>query len=261
MNKGLLALATLVISLGCSHRSDQAASANRSAADSRSAVEAAGNATPIATGEPAPLPDPGAVTRASLPPIPSTQPEPSNVPAAVSDRSPQAERGIVIPAGTSVRVRLAQTVDTKRWRAGQSFHAHLAAPVTVDGRVIVPRGTLFIGHIVESKPSGRLKGRATISLALDSFRMDGHLYPIATAVDARASRSHKKRNLAFIGGGSGGGAAIGGIAGGGVGALIGAGGGAAAGTTTALITGRKQVTLPVETPMVFTLRNRVRVGS
>ncbi len=132
--------------------------------------------------------------------------------------------------------------------------------MVVDGRVILPRGTVFSGHVVESKPSGRLRGRAYLSLALDSFRMHGRAYAIRTAADVRTSGSHKKRNLAYIGGGSGGGAAIGAIAGGGVGALIGAGAGAAAGTTTAIITGRKQVTLPVETPMVFTLRSRVRIA-
>jgi len=43
------------------------------------------------------------------------------------------------------------------------------------------------------------------------------------------------------------------------GALIGAGAGAVAGTTTAFITGKKNVKLPVETPLIFSLRSSVQL--
>jgi hypothetical protein len=89
--------------------------------------------------------------------------------------------------------------------------------------------------------------------------MKGVTYHLATAPDTRVSGSHKKRNLGLMGGGSAVGAGIGALAAGGTGALIGAGAGAAAGTTTAFFTGRKNVTLPVETPMVFRMRTSVAV--
>jgi hypothetical protein len=62
-----------------------------------------------------------------------------------------------------------------------------------------------------------------------------------------------------MGGGPATGAGIGALAGGGTAAAIGAAVGAAAGTTTAFITGKKNVKLPVETPMVFALRSRIVV--
>jgi hypothetical protein len=241
MRKALMLAIAVVTMAGCS-RSNRTADGT----DSRAAVEAAGNTAAAPAGQTSPAPEP-------VPAAQATQPPPA------ANGGPQEDRSSAIPAGTPLRVRLAQTIDTKHWRSGQSFRADLDAAVMVNGRVIVPRGTEFRGHVVESKPSGRLKGRAYLGLALDSFRMGGRTYSIHTAADVRASRSHKKRNLAFIGGGSGGGAAIGAIAGGGVGALIGAGAGAAAGTTTAYVTGRKQVTLRVETPMVFKLRGRVQI--
>jgi hypothetical protein len=91
-------------------------------------------------------------------------------------------------------------------------------------------------------------------VTLRSFRLHGVTYAVATHSDSRVSGSHKKRNLALIGGGTATGAGIGAIAGGGAGALIGAGAGAAAGATTEFITGKKNVRLPVETEMVFRLR-------
>jgi hypothetical protein len=167
----------------------------------------------------------------------------------------------VIPAGTHIHVRLNQRLDTRHNRAGDQFQATLTTPVAVGGHVVVPQGTPFVGRVVHAKPSGRLRGRAVLELALESFELRGAAYRIATKVSYRASGAHKKRNLALIGGGSGFGAAVGAIAGGGAGALIGAGAGAAAGTTSALITGRKNVRLPAETPLVFSLRSDVSLTS
>jgi hypothetical protein len=156
-------------------------------------------------------------------------------------------------------VRLGDTLDTKSSRVGERFSAYLDEPIVSGNLVVVPKGTLFRGHVVEAKPSGRLRGRAYLGVTLDSFHLHGVTYAIATAADVRSSSSHKKRNAVAIGGGSGTGAAIGAIAGGGMGALIGAGAGAVAGTTGAFITGKKNVKLPVETPLVFSLRHSISV--
>ncbi len=175
---------------------------------------------------------------------------------------PQRSRSeISIPAGTPIDVRLEQTIDTKRNRAGDAFDATLTRPILVDERTVIPRGTRFTGHLIESKPSGRLKGRAELSLSLDSFDLRGRRYDIRTTHVARASGGHKKRNWFLIGGGSGFGSALGAIAGGPAGALIGAGAGAGAGTAGAVFTGKKNVRLPVETPLAFTLRRPVMLAN
>jgi hypothetical protein len=164
-----------------------------------------------------------------------------------------------LPAGTHVQVLLSQSLDTRRDRPGTPFVAHLAAPVTHDGQVIFERGALCRGHVVESKPSGRLKGRAVMSLSLDSIQSRGQTYRLVTSDPAFAGNRHRNRNLVLMGGGTGAGAAIGAIAGGGVGALIGAGAGAAAGTTGALITGKKNLHLAPETRVSFALRRPLTV--
>ncbi len=89
------------------------------------------------------------------------------------------------------------------------------APVVVGDRVALPRGTSFHGHVVTSKSSGRLKGRAVLGPALDGFELAGVHYTIDTSSNARVSRGHKKRNWGFSAGGAGLGAAIGALAGGG----------------------------------------------
>jgi hypothetical protein len=187
------------------------------------------------------------------------------VPPPAPNSAPNYERvpsnTISIPAGTILDVRLEQTLDTKRNRPGDRFTATLTRPVILDGQTVIPRGTPCTGHLTESKPSGRFKGRALMSLSLDSFELYGRHHEIRTTHVARESGGHKKRNWAFIGGGSGVGTAIGALAGGPAGALIGAGAGAGAGTAGAAITGKKNVRLPVETPLAFSLRASVTLAN
>jgi hypothetical protein len=200
-------------------------------------------------------------TQANAPTQPALQ-QSAPVQQSASQPAPApAPPPIAIPAGTRLRVRLDQTIDTKRNRPGDRFEATLVSPVQMNGEFLVPSGTTFVGHVTEAKPSGRFKGRAVLGVELDSFRLDGAVYRVVTAPDVRVSGRHRKRNWILIGGGAGFGAGVGAVAGGGVGALIGAGAGATAGAVTAFFTGRKNVSLPVETPLTFRLRTEVALSS
>jgi len=158
-----------------------------------------------------------------------------------------------------LRVRVDEELDTRRNRPGDRFTATLYQPVRVSGAAVLPAGTRFRGHLVASKPSGRLKGRAVLGLTLDSFERGGREYPVDTRGDYRESGKHRGRDAAFIGGGTGGGAVVGALAGGGTGAAIGAIAGGGAGLAGALFTGRKQVAVRAESPMTFRLRAPVEL--
>lgn len=173
-------------------------------------------------------------------------------PATTTEAAPPA---IQVPADTTIQARIDQTLSTRHSRAGERFHASLAAPLVIDGQEVIPQGAPIEGTVVMCKASGRFKGRGEIAIRLDSVEYRGQQVAIATALDAKRSAAHKKSDIAFIGGGAGSGAVIGAVAGGGVGAAIGAGAGAGAGFVGAVITGKKQVVIPAE--MVFTFRLKV----
>jgi len=189
-------------------------------------------------------------------PTPNPDPAAAAAPAA-PDPAPTAEA--IIPRGTPLRARIDESLSTRRNRPGDRFTATLTDPVVVNGQQVLPSGTRLEGRVLVARPSGRLEGRARLVLALDSIDRDGRRYSIDTTVVSRVSRSHKRRNLLAIGGTAGAGASVGAIAAGGVGAAVGAGAGAVAGTVGAAVTGRKQVYLPAESVVRFTLGAPARV--
>jgi hypothetical protein len=169
--------------------------------------------------------------------------------ARVTSSTPQ----VTLPAGIQLRVRINQSISTRRNRSGEHFEGELESPLAVSGIPVIPKGTLVRGVVREAEPSGRLKGRAVLVLALDSVEVHGHELRIETDPVTRTSGKHRGRAL-WIGGGAGSGALIGGLAAGPVGLAIGAGAGATAGLVSSAATGRKQINIPPESIVTFRLR-------
>jgi hypothetical protein len=174
--------------------------------------------------------------------------------SAMKASAPKAEaRPLIVPADTVITVVLDQAISSKTAAAGQTFTATVRAPVEVDGRLAIPKGSSAIGTIKDAKSAGRFKGGAILSLTLTSVNVHGHEHQIQTTSPTESSTGKGKRTAAMVGGGAGGGAVIGGVAGGGKGALIGGLIGAAAGTGGAGLTGNRDITLAAETPLTFKL--------
>jgi hypothetical protein len=161
---------------------------------------------------------------------------------------------VTVPAGTVLAVRLANTIDTGRASSGQAFDGTLAEPLMVQGIEVAPMGSRVTGRVVNAVSSGRLNRPAELSLVLTSLTAEGGTpVEISTNSWAEKGQSHKKRDIEMIGGGAGVGALIGALAGKGKGAAIGSAVGAGAGTATAAATGKKEIVLPPETALTFTL--------
>ncbi len=185
---------------------------------------------------------------------PSSESAPAASPRAEAPPpKPAPPKPIVIPAGTVLTVRLQQPVGSKISKPGERFEAALSAPLTANDRVVVPAGTMAAGTITQAHPAGRFKGGATLDLALDTLTINGVPYKIQTKPVVQTSTGKGKRTAGMIGGGAGAGALIGGLAGAGKGAAIGALVGAGAGTAGAAFTGKRDITLPVESVVNFQL--------
>jgi hypothetical protein len=77
--------------------------------------------------------------------------------------------GIVLPAGSSLHVRLQTTLTSKTNKTGDKFTGYVEQPVTANGKTIVPVGSLVDGHVVMVKKSKRLKGVGQMRIVLDDI--------------------------------------------------------------------------------------------
>jgi hypothetical protein len=184
---------------------------------------------------------------------------PSEPAKARTERAKPEARPAVIPSGTVLTVRLGEAVGSKISQPGQSFSGTLAQPVSAGGRTLIPAGASVSGTVVDAKPLGRFKGGAVLELKLDSVSVHGTDHPIQTAAVTRTQAGKGKRTAVMAGGGAGLGALIGGLAGGGKGAAIGALAGAGAGGTGAAFTGNKEIVIPAESALSFTLSQPLEV--
>jgi len=157
-----------------------------------------------------------------------------------------------IPNGTRITATLRDTINTRASQVGDRFAMEVTSPGQYQGAIIE-------GRVSEAGNSGRVTGRANISLDLDTLRMNGQTYRFAGIIDSvlaangdsvtvnnegtvrDSSRTTQTVTRAGIGAVLG--AVIGAIAGGGSGAAIGAGIGAGAGAGTVLISGRDSIEL------------------
>jgi len=190
---------------------------------------------------------------------PAPQQQMAQAPAPTPPPPPPPPPPLVIPAGTSVIVRMGNTINTKTANPGDAFTGTLAHSIAVNGVVAIRAGAGVAGTVVDAKSPGRFKGEGYLSIALTSINVKGVPTRIQTSAYAQTLKGKGKRTGAFVGGGAGGGALIGGIAGGGKGALIGGLVGAGAGTAGAAFTGNKELTVPAESVVTFKLRNSITV--
>jgi len=179
---------------------------------------------------------------------------PDSSSVSAQSEQPPAPVTITIPAGKVVTVRLADAVGSKISQQGQSFGGSLAKSVEIGGQVAKVEG-----EVVDAKPLGRFAGGALLQLKLDSITVDRSAMPVQTATFTQTSKGKGKRTAVMAGGGAGLGALIGGLAGGGKGALIGAAAGGGAGTAGTAFTGNKEIVLPAESAVAFTLKAPLKI--
>jgi hypothetical protein len=176
-----------------------------------------------------------------------------------------------IPNGTQIQAELRGAINTRDSQVGDRFTMEVTSPAQY-------RGATIEGRVSNADKSGRVSGRANISLEFDTIRLrNGRSYRFAGFIDSvRAAngdtvtvnnegtvrdnnQTTKTATRAGIGAALG--AIIGAIAGGGSGAAVGAAVGAGAGAGTVLIQGRDNIDLGQGSVFTITSSSPSNVGS
>jgi len=170
-------------------------------------------------------------------------------PAAAQQDAPP--KMTTVPAGTSILVRMLDTVDSSKNPPGSRFTATLETNLVVNGVVLVPKGNTIYGRLAEAKQAGRATGSSELQLELTDIVVHGTAYPLFTSDYQVKGSSSGKRSAKRLLGGAGLGAVIGAVAGNaGMGAAI----GASAGAVGSVAQKGKSVNVPSETLLEFRLQ-------
>ena len=106
-------------------------------------------------------------------------------------------------------VTIDRELSTKTSKSGDAFVASLNNAIADRDWVIARRGAQVEGVVSNSDPGGKVKGVASISLALRRLQLaDGRTVSIGSSTYAKEARHTKKKDAAKIGIGAGIGAAI-----------------------------------------------------
>jgi pyruvate/2-oxoglutarate dehydrogenase complex dihydrolipoamide acyltransferase (E2) component len=100
---------------------------------------------------------------------------------AAADAQP-APQPIVVPAGTTLAVRLGEDLGSSTSTSGQNFSATLDRDVVVDGQTVIAAGASVTGRVVSARPAGALAGEAHLQLKLISVSVDNGKLRLATSV-------------------------------------------------------------------------------
>ena len=164
-----------------------------------------------------------------------------------------------VPSGTAISVRLIDSIDSEKDKAGDEFRASLEDPIKVGDDIVEPKGADARVRLIEDKQAGKFTGKAELTIQLLSFAVNGKTVPVETASVSEYSKSQgasTAKKAAAVGAV---GAIIGAIAGGGKGAAIGAGAGAAAGAGSGVFMHGQRVKIPSETLLTFTTQQDVHL--
>ena len=164
-----------------------------------------------------------------------------------------AQKTVTVPAGTRILIRMIDSVDSSKQKAGYRFTATLEANLQAVDVVVAPRGTTVYGQLASASSAGRMSGSSELSLELTDIVINGTAYPLSSTYEVKGSGEGSKTAKKVVGG-AGLGALIGGIAGGGKGAGIGALAGGAGGTAVAASKKGQQLSIPSETLLEFRLQ-------
>jgi glucose/arabinose dehydrogenase len=198
----------------------------------------------------------GAATEATSPPA-EQQEEFKNEPAAAEPPPAPEPETIRVPVGTVLAVRLAEPISTRTNKAGDDLVAILDQDLVVDGKLVFPEGTKAYGTLLAVEGSGRVEGRAEMTITLTELRLRKDTYRVETGNITIQAEGTQGRDAKVIGGAAGVGALVGGIIGGKKGAAVGAAVGGGAGTATVLTTKGKEVEFQPEHKFSFSLSREV----
>ncbi len=105
----------------------------------------------------------------------------------VSSKVTEPAQLITVPKGTAISATIRETLASDKNHPGDSFAASLSTPVTVDGKVVLPKGARVTGRVVTVK-------KHEMKVTLASVVVRGKSYDLATNSIRPSDKNQPKNN-------------------------------------------------------------------
>src|SRR5436190_7949169 len=76
-----------------------------------------------------------------------------------------------IPKGAHVLLRMVNSINTRTAQEGDYVYLRTASPISVKGQIVAPADSYVQGVVAQSKRSGRVSGRAQLSIRLETITL------------------------------------------------------------------------------------------
>jgi TolA-binding protein len=126
-----------------------------------------------------------------------------------------------VPAGTEMDVRLSNSLNSGTAQVEDRFEGTTLVDLSVDGRTVIPAGSVMRGVVTAVEPATRTNRTARMTISFDQITVNGRAHPIRATVTQAIQGEGIKGEAGRVGVGAGVGAILGGILGGFKGALAG----------------------------------------
>lgn len=115
--------------------------------------------------------------------------QPEEAAATAAPEEQDEEMAPMVPAGTTMTLRMAEAISTQSHEAGDGFTATVTEPVHAsDGSVLIPTGATMHGSVESSERSTGPEDAAALTFRFDELHVHGAAYPVSATVESAEAR-------------------------------------------------------------------------
>ncbi len=124
-----------------------------------------------------------------------TQTSGSGSASGTANGSAQAgQKPVTLAGGSTMNATLANSLDAKSNKPGDRIEARTTQDVKQDGKVIIPKGTRLVGHVMQAQERAKGQSQSALGVAFDQAELrNGQTMPVNLGIQALAMAQNSEQ--------------------------------------------------------------------